>query len=63
MKLLRQYCDKLQESQQYDIHNLNNMFGLSTEINEQVLAEAKAMQSNFIKILCGATEKSSSSTQ
>lgn len=37
MQLLRPYCDKMEENQLYDVHNLSNFFGLPSEISSDAL--------------------------
>lgn len=61
MQLLRPYCDKLEESRLYDIHNLNGMFGLSSEISNEMLAEAKALNSSIRHAMSKIQEESVSS--
>lgn len=58
MQLLRPYCDKLEETKLYDVHNLNNVFGLSQEISQDLLQETKALNTSIKQAIYNMQEES-----
>ena len=47
MQMIRAVIGKQDQFRQYDVYNLNRLFGLPTEINQELLADAKALNDSI----------------